>query len=264
MNQRGTRVRLPCQDPRLEIEVTDDGSRTLINKATGDSYHSSSGALSETRHVYLLNSGVAERLSMHRATRVLEIGLGTAMGMFVTLDQAVQHGTPLEYFALEYDWLSAGVIRSLAPESWVDNPAVVSDYLRWRSTVDQDARSSGGQHQCGGLGELHDSGAAPVFRWQAGPEQVVQVQVVDALRWQYDGQPFDAIYFDPFAPDTNTELWQTPMLGLMYKVLNTGGRLVTYCVKREVRDRLTSVGFEVRKIRGPEGGKREVLVALRQ
>ncbi|GAA5504768.1 tRNA (5-methylaminomethyl-2-thiouridine)(34)-methyltransferase MnmD [Novipirellula caenicola] len=258
------RIRLPCQDALLEIEVTDDGSRTLINKATGDSYHSSSGALSETRAVYLQNSGVAERLSAHRATRVLEIGLGTGMGMFVTVDQAVQHGTPLDYLAIEHRWLPAAVVRELSPESWVENTAVVSDYLQWRATIPHDGRSRLGDDVPVLSAEPHDKIQAPMFHWQAGPEQIVQIHVVDVLSWQFDGEPFDAIYFDPFAPDTNSELWQTPTLQLMYKLLNTAGRLVTYCVKREVRDRLAAVGFEVQKIRGPEGGKREVLVAVRR
>tara|TARA_R110002073_G_scaffold133122_19_gene280301 strand:- start:9275 stop:10102 length:828 start_codon:yes stop_codon:yes gene_type:complete len=274
MNQRANRVRLPCQDPTLEIEVTDDGSRTLINKATGDSYHSSSGAISETRHVYLRNSGVQERLSSGQATRVLEIGLGTGMGMFLTVDHAIKHGTPLDYVALEYHWLSADVVRELAPESWVDNTAVVADYIRWRSSVPAPQLPSGqlpsGQLPSGQLpsGHLPNSESAEPklisgFCWHAGEHQVVQIQLVDALRWRHEGESFDAIYFDPFAPDTNAELWQTPMLAVMYKLLNMDGRFVTYCVKREVRDRLKAVGFDVRKIRGPEGGKREVLVATR-
>ncbi|GAA4450835.1 tRNA (5-methylaminomethyl-2-thiouridine)(34)-methyltransferase MnmD [Novipirellula rosea] len=259
MNQRANRVRLPCQDPTLEIEVTDDGSRTLINKATGDSYHSSSGAISETRQVYLRNSGVQERLSSGQATRVLEIGLGTGMGMFLTVDHAIKHGTPLDYVALEYHWLSADVVRELAPESWVDNTAVVADYIRWRSSVPES------QLPCGQLpnSESAEPKLTSEFRWHAGEHQVVQIQLVDALRWRHEGESFDAIYFDPFAPDTNAELWQTPMLAVMYKLLNMDGRFVTYCVKREVRDRLKAVGFDVRKIRGPEGGKREVLVATR-
>ncbi|WP_372725454.1 tRNA (5-methylaminomethyl-2-thiouridine)(34)-methyltransferase MnmD [Novipirellula sp.] len=264
MNQRANRVRLPCQDPTLEIEVTDDGSRTLIQKATGDSYHSSSGAITETRQVYLQNSGVAERLSTGQATRVLEIGLGTGMGMFLTVDQAIKHRAPLDYVALDYHWLSANVVRELAPESWVDNPAVVADYIQWRSSV-TDLQFPRDPSQSGHLpsGESAEPKSTSVYRWHAGEHQVVQIQRVDALRWRHEGRCFDAIYFDPFAPDTNAELWQTPLLAVMYKLLNTDGRLVTYCVKREVRDRLTAVGFDVRKIRGPKGGKREVLVATR-
>lgn len=36
---------------------------------------------------------------------------------------------------------------------------------------------------------------------------------------------------------------------------------MTYCVKGDVRRTLQKVGFEVEKIKGPIGGKREVLKA---
>ena len=252
MKQRAARVRLPCQDGRFEMEVTDDGSRTLINKTSGVSYHSSSGAVSETRQVYLLNSGVHERLVHGHATRVLEIGLGTGMGMFLTLDHAINHGTPLDYVAVEYDWLNADVVQDLAPDSWVSDPALVACYLQWRS----DAVPSEMLER-----DRVDDDLPHVFQWKPGKEQVVEVHCADALKWHYEGEKFDAIYFDPFAPDTNSDLWQSPMLEVMYNLMNKEGRFVTYCVKRDVRDRLTAVGFKVAKMRGPQGGKREVLVA---
>jgi tRNA U34 5-methylaminomethyl-2-thiouridine-forming methyltransferase MnmC len=43
--------------------------------------------------------------------------------------------------------------------------------------------------------------------------------------------------------------------------LNADGRLVTYCVSRMVRERFREAGFDVHKLRGPCGGKREVLMA---
>ena len=56
---------------RKVMQVTDDNSRTLIDPVTGVAFHSASGALAETRHVYLNNSGVKERLSQGDPTAVL-------------------------------------------------------------------------------------------------------------------------------------------------------------------------------------------------
>ncbi|TWU17690.1 tRNA 5-methylaminomethyl-2-thiouridine biosynthesis bifunctional protein MnmC [Novipirellula galeiformis] len=260
MNQRVERTKLPCDVATLEIEVTDDGSRTLKSRVTGDSYHSASGALCETRHVYLLNSGIQERLSSGQSTRVLEIGLGTGMGMFVTVDCAIAHKTQLHYVAVEYEWISAPVVASLAPETWVSNPSIVANYLKWRAAVKLPSAVEAHGEASLISRPPHDAETS-VHHWQAGDEQEVAVHLADVLAWDYAGDRFDAIYFDPFAPETNTELWQTATFEKMYKLLPPGGRLVTYCVKREVRDRLSAVGFKVRKTRGPAGGKREVLVA---
>ncbi|MFG0261486.1 MAG: tRNA (5-methylaminomethyl-2-thiouridine)(34)-methyltransferase MnmD [Novipirellula sp. JB048] len=267
MKQRSERKRLPCGIDTLEIEITDDGSRTLKSRLTGDSYHSASGGLTETRQVYLRNSGVEPRLTSGQRCRVLEIGLGTGMGMLVTVDCAARHQAPLYYVAVEYEWLAASVIGELDPASWVNDRSIVENYLSWRATVPPRGTNLGSP-SAGRAPSLvsrpPQAGEVSVHRWQAGNEQVVEVHLADALRWEHPGGSFDAIYFDPFAPHSNTELWQVPMLRKMEKLLSPTGRLVTYCVKREVRDRLSEVGFVVQKLPGPAAGKREVLVAAKE
>ena len=74
---------------------------------------------------------------------------------------------------------------------------------------------------------------------------------------------FQAIYFDPFSPKTNAELWTEEILRRGLSVLCPGGRLVSYCVNRTVQRALASVGFVVSKTAGPPLGKREVLIATR-
>ncbi len=49
----------------------------------------------------------------------------------------------------------------------------------------------------------------------------------------------------------------------MHRALRTGGKLDSYCVNRRVRDDLALAGFEVDRVPGPPGGKREVLVATK-
>ena len=65
------------------VQITDDDSRTLIDPVGEVAFHSGSGALAETRHVYLKNSGVSARLACGKNTSVLEIGLGTGLGMLL-------------------------------------------------------------------------------------------------------------------------------------------------------------------------------------
>ena len=95
------RKRLPIQFPDLEIQITDDGSRTLVRLSDGVAYHSGCGAWNETRHVYLGNSGVPEKFLRKEPCCVLEIGLGTGMAMLATLDEAISAECKLEYVAIE-------------------------------------------------------------------------------------------------------------------------------------------------------------------
>ncbi|MCG8648683.1 MAG: tRNA (5-methylaminomethyl-2-thiouridine)(34)-methyltransferase MnmD [Pirellulales bacterium] len=232
-------------DPFLQIQVTDDGSRTLIHRDSEVAFHSAAGAESETRHVYCHNSGVADRLGRGQPTSVLEVGLGTSMAMLITLDLARSASAPLEYLALESNWLPAGLIRQLHPWEWVSDRQVVQRYLDWRS----------------GFQERVPAG---LYRWTVDEHRQVAVQVGPAEGWRpTKEQQFDAIYFDPFAPDHNGELWQPEVMSAMYQALAPQGRLVTYCVNRKVRDMLAEARFDVVTVPGPKGGKRQVLVATK-
>jgi len=73
---------------------------------------------------------------------------------------------------------------------------------------------------------------------------------------------FDIIYFDAFAPTSQPELWEIPLLNAMYKALKINGILVTYCAKGQFKRDLKAVGFTVEAIPGPPG-KREMTRALK-
>ena len=231
--------------PRWQIQITDDGSRTLVDKTGRIGFHSASGALTETRHVYLENSGVAERLSLRRPTSVLELGLGTTMGMLTTLAAAKVGGTHLRYVALECEWLPADLIRQLEPHAWTDEPDLAESYLRWRQA-------------------FPDHPADGVYRWPVDPHRTVEIRIgkFPNIDWDAD-ECFDAVYFDPFAPEVASDQWTIDALAQIFSRLRENGRLTTYCVNRAVRDRLVDVGFDVKVVRGPPNGKRDVLVATR-
>lgn len=240
---RPSRKTIPLKDSELAVQVTDDQSRTLIFPGTSVSYHSGSGARSETEHVYLRNSGVADRLRNGQPTSVLEIGLGTGMGMLLTLDLAQANNSALEYTAVENCWLEAELLRELQLDQLISQPPLVDRYLQWREEV--------GSTNLGGE-----------YRWDPGDRQTITVANHDARDWVVnDSNIYEAIFFDPFAPDTNPELWQASFLTELRRRLRDDGRLVTYSVGRAVRDAFTTAGFNVARVPGPPGGKREVMIA---
>ena len=249
---RRVRETISTEYEDLLVQITDDGSRTLIGRDSQVAYHSASGALTETKHVYLDNSGVADRMQKRLPTSVLEVGLGTAMGLLVTLDAARMPNTaagysitPLDYTALESRWLPSSLIGQLHPWDWTSDATMVDRFLDWRRS-------------------LPDVVPDGPHRWTLGDNQTVCVHVGSAENWLPDpGQSFDAIYFDPFAPQHDGELWQPRFLATMHSILRPDGRLVSYCVSRLVRDALSTVGFDVRTVPGPKQGKRDVLIATK-
>lgn len=240
------RTTLPTRLADWFVQITDDGSRTLIRPSDQVAFHSGCGAIAETKHVYLRNSGVQARLKAQAKTRVLEIGLGTGMGMLLTVDTATSFNTSLDFVSFEIDLLPADVIQQLQPNEWVEEKSLVDRFLQFRC-------------------ELADPIADGDYQWSAESNQKVTIVMGNVYECSFaDHGKFHAVFFDPFAPDVNSPLWETGFLQKMHQVLLPGGTLTTYCVKRVVRDNLASVGFDVQRVPGPEGGKREVLIATKQ
>lgn len=241
-------------DARWQCRITDDGSTTLVQTSSDDSMHSGCGALAETRHVYLVGSGVESLLTSGQATRVLELGFGTGLGWLVTAQSAFTHRTPLYYLALESDLPPAAVIRQLDWHRFIDNRELVDATIQWFA----DAESAIASH-------------TKVPNLIVG-DAVLEVAIGDAVQWccgpihhryKDSAQQFDAIYFDPFSPESSPRLWQADIFATMHDVTKPTGRLASYCVNRQVRDAMKAAGWDVGKIAGPPGGKREVLVATR-
>ena len=232
---------VPDDEKLLSARVTNDGSRTLYSSAYGQTFHSDKGALTEAKHVFLAASGALKRLSRQRKTSILEVGFGTGLNFFVTADAALKHAAELHYTAFERDLLSEKNLKSLGYAAYLRHPELLEAYLSFRSGLPGKPLpgiyaftfSSVGLELC--LGEA--------------TEQVLEEE------------SYDAVYQDAFSPDSNPELWTPEFLACLSAALVPGGALVTYSVKGAVRRTLSSASLEVGKLPGPEGGKREMLLA---
>lgn len=240
------RPQTASSDPRFRVMQTDDGSRTLVEIASGDTFHSGCGAAAECRHVYLENSGCGARLRSQQPTSVLELGFGTGMAFVLTAAEALRGGARLDYMALEQRLLPVEVLAEvLADSAATPGP----EYAAVRSAL------------LAKLAEL-PAGASGVQELQLTADCRLRLVLADAVEWQpSNAERYDAIYFDPFSPASNPRLWEPSVLRRMRMALAPLGRLVSYCVSSQIRGRLEAVGFRVRRVPGPLGGKREVLIA---
>lgn len=224
-----------------EPQRTGDGSFTLHSEEYGQTFHSLHGAAAESRHVFLAASGVAAALADRRAVRVLEVGFGTGLNCWLAADVAVTAGAKLELVSLEKSLLTAGTVRGLEFGSLLNNPELLGTWLEFRAGLPDTVPP----------GELQVGLAAAVS---------LRVLVGEARSASLPG-PFDAVWHDAFSPQANPELWEEPFLRQLFHSLRPGGVLVTYSVKGTVRRLLAEVGFQVEKLPGPPGGKREMLRA---
>lgn len=80
------------------IEKTDDGSTTLFVPELNEHYHSTKGARTESQHIFI-NMGL--KASTATTPHILEIGFGTGLNAWLTLEEAEKSGRNVYYTGLE-------------------------------------------------------------------------------------------------------------------------------------------------------------------
>lgn len=227
----------------VEVELTADGSTTLYRKDIDEHYHSVKGALIESRHIYI-KEGYEFMLSKSRrdahscdfpypqSVRVLEIGFGTGLNAALTVEAARECQVATNYFSLELYPLNRETIEQLGYEQHVKNIREVND-AEWNQS-----KSIG---EFFSLNKMHCD-----FMEAELPENI------------------DVVYFDAFAPEKQPEMWAEDNFRRIYEAMRPGGVLTTYCAKGAIRRMLEKIGFQVERIPGPPGGKREILRAIKK
>ena len=213
------------------IQPTDDGVPTLYLPGLDEHYHSTKGALTEARHVYI---DMALRARGKREISLLEVGFGTGLNAWLTLLEAQNQGLCIRYTAFE--------LYPLDPE--------VADRLDYPARIaPQQAPAFARLHRC---------------EWDRPVEIVLNFTLLkrhaDLTRTPVEGL-YDVVYFDAFAPEKQPEMWSAAVVRTRHHHLAAGGILTTYCAKGEIRRRLQAIGFTVERLPGPPHGKREILRA---
>lgn len=211
-----------------QIQTTADGSQTLFVPSLDEHYHSVKGALTESLHIFI-RMGLQECASPE--PRVLEIGFGTGLNAWLTLQEA-KKGRKVSYTTLEKYPLPQELIAQLDYPAQL-SPSFAPYYLAlhraaWNTWVE----------------------LTPSFQLRKVQADFTTVQ----FREEYD-----VIYFDAFAPEKQPEMWSQELFDRLYRCLAPEGIFVTYCAKGVVRRMLQASGFEVERLPGPPGGKREIL-----
>lgn len=220
---------------------TGDGSLTLYHPGYRDPYRSLGGAAQEARQVFLAGSEVLKPGGSPTRT-LLEIGLGTAWNLAITLDQWYRlrqdpaFPQELHYIAVEEHPLPVAVLERLNHRAFMEVPELWDAFLPLYASL----------LPRGGSGEV-----VPGWRFT--------LMVGDALQVSLPG-PLHAIYLDPFREEANPRPWQYEFLKALYERLCEGGTLTTYASNTRLRRNLERCGFSWERKKAPPP-KREFLRA---
>ncbi|MEQ9423892.1 MAG: tRNA (5-methylaminomethyl-2-thiouridine)(34)-methyltransferase MnmD [Cyclobacteriaceae bacterium] len=208
----------------LRIIQTEDGSHTLRNLALDETYHSSRGAIEESRHVFIkagLEFVLARKL---KSVSILEVGFGTGLNALLTMlhPQKVK----IEYHAIEKNPVPRDVYSKL-------------NYPQELRTKDRDFLNL---HDIP-WGDEHSIGAT--FKMKKIQGDINEIELPKSH--------FQLIYFDAFSPTKQPEMWQPATLKKVSESMLKNGVLVTYCSQGQFRRNLRELDMTVEKLPGPPG-----------
>jgi tRNA U34 5-methylaminomethyl-2-thiouridine-forming methyltransferase MnmC len=213
----------------IQLITTADGSHSLINIALQETYHSQHGAVQESKHVFIREGlDYYVQTTGKRALKIFEVGFGTALNAWLTLQRCKELGCKIYYSSIESFPLQADIWQAL-------------NYV--------------GENERKYFQALHTSA------WNTDviiSEEFILNKINDTLQHAAVAFGYDLIYFDAFAPNKQPEMWELPILKKVTDALVDGGIFVTYCAKGQLKRDLKSLGLHVETLAGPPGKKEMV------
>lgn len=217
---------------QTKLITTEDGSHSLYVPQLDEHYHSTHGAIQESRHIYIntgLNACNSEQIN------ILEIGFGTGLNALLTLLASNKKKKQIYYTSLEFYPLDIKNAKELNYPQQLREKDITSSFIAMHEAP---------------WGEPID--ISPTFCLQK-----IKIDFSNPANLITNTR-FDIIYFDAFAPEKQPEMWTQQIFNKLFSMCNKNAVITTYCAKGVVRRMLQSAGFSVERLPGPPG-KREIL-----
>jgi len=220
---------------KREVIETADGSKTIRIIELDENYHSSHGALQEALHVFIKN-GLLEFKDKPQIS-IFEMGFGTGLNSFLSAIKASELNLKIQYSGVEAFPVNEEELIQLEYAKLVGDENI-DLYTKLHSVP---------------WGEFSTISEHFTLKKIQSELQILELEV----------ESFDIIYYDAFGPRAQEEMWSVELFQKMYDSLKTGGFLVTYCAKGQVKRNMKAVGFTIEPLPGPPG-KREMTRAWKK
>jgi len=209
---------------RCEVVVTRGGAQAMLDRGSGEVMHPIGGPLVECERLYITPARLAERLrgADSEPLVLLDVGLGAGSNAAAAIQLRLGmrgEARPLSVISIERQ-LDAFEL-ALAPEH--------AGAFGWSGAAWEAAR------------ELAASG---VYRDAAVRWVLRRGEVLEALEREPSASA-DVVFWDPFSPAANPELWTLAAFAALRRVCREGASVLTYSGATAVRSALLLAGFWV-------------------
>ncbi len=200
----------------MKLVETKDSSFTAYNAKYDEHYHTISGAVEEAFEKHVNALGISDEMAI----------LDFCFGLGYNAIAATKDHENLKIIGLEND------IEIIKLMQKVEIPNILTEeYDVFRDLAETNVISDNQNNEIKLI--LGDA-----------------LKNIEALPDNY----FERVFFDPFSPKKQPEMWSEELLKKIYSKMKNGGKLSTYSCARMVRDNLKAAGFVV--MDGPVIGRR--------
>ncbi|MDP8201291.1 MAG: MnmC family methyltransferase [Candidatus Tenebribacter burtonii] len=200
----------------MKLVKTKDGSFTAFSEIAGEHYHTVSGAIEEAfeKHV--------NALGIENGMHILDFCFGLGYNSIA----ACKDHNNLQIIGLEND---LKIIEAMKDIEILD--ILKTEFDAFRNIAENLDVTDNNNNR-------------------------IQILLGDALQTidELPGETFDRVFFDPFSPKKQPEMWSEMIFQQIYNKMKNGAKLSTYSCARQIRKNMISAGFEV--LDGPVIGRR--------
>lgn len=207
--------------------ITEDGSKTIFVPSLDEHYHSTHGAIQESRHIFI-NHGLKTLDTSE--INIFELGFGTGLNTYLTALEVRGSKAKISYTSTEKYPLPPGLVSELNyPEQLNQGSGQLFKSI----------------HNCawGSYHKINDN-----FRLRK-----IKADIRDYVHDEF----YDLVYFDAFGPDKQPSMWTTDIIAGIASACKKDALFLTYSARGELKRQLRGQGFFVEHPPGPPG-KREI------
>jgi queuine tRNA-ribosyltransferase len=224
-----------------EVVLTRSGARAMLDRQTGEVMHPIGGPLIESERLYVSASGLARRLSDagHEPLCLLDVGLGAGSNAAAAIRLRQSLAPDVRRLELvSIDRSLAAFELAIAPDN--------AQAFGWVGAAAPLARTVAAER---------------VYRSATLGWRLVLGDVLDALAHEPEDS-VDVVFWDPFSPGANPELWTLAAFRALRRVSRAGVSVHTYSGATAVRSALLLAGFRVGVGEKIAEGKHATVAAL--
>ncbi|MBI4980100.1 hypothetical protein HZC30_00915 [Candidatus Woesearchaeota archaeon] len=197
----------------MQKVITRDGSETFLNEQVKETYHSQTGAVEEALKKYAIPCKIKELAKTGKVT-ILDVCAGIGYNSAMAIDVALEENPDceIEIIGLEYDSEIIQKIQEVAPP--------IKFFQHYQKITPQNLAFTEGKVS---------------VKYILGDARETSKKLPDNY--------FDAVFFDPFSPQSSPEMWGVDFFKEMWRVMKNSAILATFSCARMARDNMAAAGL---------------------